>query len=716
MMLGRQRMRTRARFVGRVSAAPALPFNTVNSVAWNVQYTATPPGLNPLQTFTVNRKGFDDTGSVLFFDETLTATQRVRQVFPNEASLTALTVAISDYILSTDSVSGASNLSGEAGPTPIANWCDLDRQLLGTEAVAEITGNHWFARNGRPFRAVKVRWTDNLGNFVEATTTAMTVSPAASDKNKVLVYRVTADISGLADGLITRRGWVYPWVGESVADSSLSSVAREFSPRHDLKNASRFLSPPFAYVSATPSGSPVASTNAATAKASPFGSLQAAIDGLVAAFGTVDGCRIRIMDAVNFGTIAGNKAQQCAAVIVERDPDVAKSAAVLTLAATWRPRLGVGTLLAPLTEGAIWFRDLTLTRTGVFTIQGEAANNLRVMISDDVDWNNAGHNSSWLNNSHLYTSGAIVTNATGSSVFSAATGEIRMFRGVSVNRGGNSTEGWLVLGTTITAPGLCSYGSRSESGAIIQFNRFLSYASTTNSIINWAASTSSTALVSNCSFAQNLIEVIHTTTSNPSVRASSDSSWQPVYHVLIDNNTVACGHFQAGRMNLFYDETRLVNRLNKFCRVRNTVAGGYYIKSDVFVGLNGNGSPNPVDAPNHIGNWGALYGTGYKNLITLLVNTGANIVGEDEGPAYPGAGSVIATSQTVQSPATTAWTNWQATTTNTGTGVAVAGAGGGDYTLPGGSPLLGIVSSADEIFPFDLNGVARTRGAVGAYA
>jgi hypothetical protein len=696
-----------------------VPFASVNTLGWNVDYAATPPSLNPLTTFSVSRAGFSDTGTATTILETLTVTQRTRQAYPNQASLTALTVALSDYILSTDSTPGATNNSTETMPKPICNWAMLDRQLIGNSLTLEVTGNHWSARSGRPFRCVVFTATDGT-NTVTATTTTMTVSGHTGDKNAVLVYQATLDTTTLATGLITCNAKVYPWIGSlasgSVADSSASSVAREFSPRYFYKDTTRFATPSLAYVASTGlDATGVVSTNAVVAKATPFLTVQGAINGLVTAVTNVDGCHIRVVDSVALGASASvARNQLCAAVIVERDPLVSKAAAIVTMGNIWRARLGVGTLIGGLTEGAILFRDLTFVRSGAFTLQGEAANQLQIMISDDVSFDNSSQTGTMLSNSHLLFDGCTMTNATAAGVLSAATNEIRIVRGLSVSRSGASTEGWLVLGSTITASGQLNYGTRSESGSIVQFNRFPSYASTTQAVWEFGNSTTVSTPVSQGSFSQNLIEAIHTTTSNPGIRASSDSGLQNLTHVLIDNNTIAAGHFQVGRMNLFYDETALTNRTHKFCRLKNTVAGGFYIKEDVFLGVNGNGTPNPVDAPNHIGNWHALYGVGAKNLVTLLVNTGANIVGANEGPEYPGLGSTIATSQTVQVPATTAWTNWQATTTSGAS--AVAGAGGGTYTLPGGSPLLGRVAAVDEVFPFDLAGTARTRGSVGAYA
>ena len=163
---------------GGGGGGPVVPFASVNALGWNVNYAATPPSLNPLTTFSVSRAGFSDTGTATTITDTLTATQRTRQAFPNQASLTALTVALSDYILSTDTVSGATNNSTETMPKPICNWAMLDRQLIGNSLTLEVTGNHWSARSGRPFRCVVFTASDGT-NTVTATATTMTVPSVA---------------------------------------------------------------------------------------------------------------------------------------------------------------------------------------------------------------------------------------------------------------------------------------------------------------------------------------------------------------------------------------------------------------------------------------------------------------------------------------------------------------------------------------------------------
>ena len=241
-------------------------------------------------------------------------------------------------------------------------------------------------------------------------------------------------------------------------------------------------------------------------------------------------------------------------------------------------------------------------------------------------------------------------------------------------------------------------GTRSENGSIIQFNRFTGQ---TAQLFDAGSS----ANVTNYSFSQNLVEV--TTTTVPAFRAAGDSQIGNLTHVLLDNNTVT-GYGSDGRMNLGYDETAgLVRRTHKFFRLRNTIGSNIYYKSDVFLGTNGNGTPDPVEAPNRIGSWSFGYQVGSRNNWTQFVNPGTNTVGTSEGLIYGGRNVSLGTSMTVRNDPL--FVNYQGRT-------AVNGAGNGDYNLQAGSPCIGRATAFDEVFPFDLAGVARTRGAVGAYA
>lgn len=688
---------------------PVVPFASVSSLGWQVDYASTPGSTNPLTPFSVQRAGFNATGGATTYTDTNIVNQRLRQPFPNQASLTALTCALDDYILSTDTVNGATNNSTEVSPTPIANWAMLPNQLVGDSITLEVTGNHYYARNGRPFAAVVFTVTDGT-NTVTATASAMTVAGHAGDRQAVLVYAATINIASLSTGLITCNAKVYPWIGgaASVADSALSSEIRGFSPRYFWKDTARFNTPPLAYVASTGvDATGVWSTNAAIAAASPFLTVTGARNAIATQSGVtggfVDGCRIRIVDSVAFGGNAATAiSQNAGALIVERAPGTAKASAILTYTAAWRIRLGVaGSIASPDSEGAIVFRDMTLVRTGGFTINGEAGAQLKLMFADDVVVDASATSATFLSNSHLYTDGVTLTGASANAISAAVGVVVRMLRGVSrTGNSGGGIDNFLVLGCAFTTPGGMgpSATGRSESGSIIQFNRFTGPTAQLFDV-------GSSANVTGYTFSQNLVEV--TTTTVPAFRAGGDSQQGNLTHVLLDNNTVT-GYGSDGRMNLGYDETAgLVRRTHKFFRLRNTIGSNIYYKSDVFLGTNGNGTPDPVEAPNRIGSWSFGYQVGSRNNWTQFVNPGTNTVGTSEGLIYGGRNVSLGTSMTVRNDPL--FVNYQGRT-------AVNGAGNGDYNLQVGSPCLGRATAFDEVFPFDLAGVSRTRGAIGAYA
>lgn len=698
---------TNRRTQGNGGSSVALPFTAVNATGWSVEY-ATTPTTNPLYTFTASRQGFNASGAPTTYTDQYTVTQRVRQPFPNQASFTALTCALSDYILATDSAAGASNSSGETSPKPVVNWAMLPNQLIGDTLTLEVTGNHYYARNSKPFAAVVFTVTDGTTTLT-ATATAMEVSGHTGDRNAVLVYKATFNTATLSTGLITCNAKVYPWIGgiASVADSSTSSELRGFSPRYYWKNTTRFNAPPLAYVASTGvDATGVWSTNAATAAASPFLTVTGARNAIATQSGVTggyaDGCRIRIVDSVAYG---GNAAtgitQNAGALIIERAPGTAKASAILTYTAAWRIRMGVaGSIASPDSEGAVLFRDMTLVRSGGFTINGEAGAALKLMFGDDVSVNPSTTSATFLSNSHLYVDGATITNTSANALSASASGgEVRMLRGVLRTSGTGGLENFLILGCNITTPGGLSpaVGTRSESGSIVQFNRFTG---PTGQLFDVGSSTNAVGY----SFSQNLVEV--TTSTGPGFRAAGDAQLGNLTHVLLDNNTVT-GFGAGGRNNLGYDETGgTARRTHKFVRMRNTITSNVYTKSDVFLGLNGNGSPDPAEAPNRVGSWSFLYQVGGRNNWTQFVNPGVNSVGASEGPAYAGLNTTLGTSMTVRNDPV--FVNYQGIT-------AVSGTGGGDYNLQSGSPCLGKVPAADEVFPFDLAGVARSRGAIGAY-
>lgn len=692
--------------MGGTAPAPSLPFTLVNADGWSVEYTSTPGSLNPLDTVTVTQAGFDDTGAAASVTETLTATQRVRLAFPDQASLAPTRVALSGELLAGTSIPGVTNGSDLVSPTPIVNWTMISRHLVGNTLRVGVTGNHWAARNGRPFRTVVFTATDGT-TTVSATVTSMSVSTTcAGDQHAVLAYETNLDISSLANPAdVTVNAKVYPWIGTSasVADSSTGSGHREFSPRVFRRDTAKFANPNVVYVAAGGvDATGYVGTDATAAAASPCLTLTGAINRaravLGATAGSLDNLEVRLTEGT--WSLSANPTANTTnfLVTITRAPGAAQANTIL--------QFGGGNFTPGITY--LRYKGLNIQRTGIYY---SYAGNVGFCVYEDNVWSSISATGALSSSTTLHFWYGNVFNAGIGQMLSAASPSHAMIRGVNSTVSTGNFHGFLVLGSKFRA-GVYAAGSYSENNSIMQFNSFRGVSSG-NAVIELQNP------IVGLTFSQNLIEGGHTSTSTPAVRPSSDNNINSLTHVLFDNNTVAFGHFQVGRMNVFYDETVGTYRTHKFCRIRNTVAGSIYNKGDIFVGTNANRGPSPADAPLHTGNFAQLYAVGWKNVITLFAQPGTSTVGATEGVAYPGLGSTFAASDrtpTISLADGVNFTTWRATTTNSSTGTAIAGTLDGDYTLPAGSALLGRVVSADEVFPYGLDGAPRSRGAVGAYA
>ena len=109
---------------GSVPAPP--PITAVAADGWQATIADTPPAeYDPVgdpQTVAVTRAGFDATGSAVAVVDTLTLMKRVRQPYPNQNTLTADQVALSDFVYAGDTIGGVTNTSTRAYPQPVAMW------------------------------------------------------------------------------------------------------------------------------------------------------------------------------------------------------------------------------------------------------------------------------------------------------------------------------------------------------------------------------------------------------------------------------------------------------------------------------------------------------------------------------------------------------------------------------------------------------------------
>lgn len=692
----------------RASVAAAAIIQSVQADGWQAVWPSTPPTFDPnnspvSQTFA--RQGFDTSGTATTVLENIIINRRVRQVFPNQTSDTAANVALADYVYSTDSAAGVTNNSTEISPKPIAAWVMRDRQLVGNTINWEIVAFHRNARSQQMVACVRVRGNDGTNQTAWQVVSTTVVSTYCEDANAVEVYAGTLDITALNTGLVWLEAEVMPWIGgaASVLKSEDSTVPREFSRRNFYKDMTREANPPLAYVSSSGvDATGVWSTNATTAAATPFltvtGAMTAMNDatrGTPATGGIMDGCRIRIVNTVNLGGgSATTRSQSVAAVIVERAPGTARASAIVTWGATMRPRLGVGTLLGGLTEGALCFFDVTLNRTGAFNINGETTNNLQ------MHWHNVALSSSSATSfstssgpTHLYTFGTVVTGTC--PAFQTTGTQRRLLRGLVCNLAGVTFEAFNTIGCTIT--GVNGVTIQDASAPFIGYsNQWLAPGSTSG--VGAFVGTVSGGDLGGYAWVQNLVEVLHTTTSTAGWRVANDGALGNITHAVNCYNTHT-GYRGVSRQNQFYDEAT-VARFHKLIRDVGNVYSQMNTKGDMF-----------QSDGTRTGQFAYTHGVGCQGNWSQFRPSTATLGNENQ--TFPGIRSNMnTTSDTVRNDPL--FVNYQATDGSGGT--ATAGAGGGNYRLQGGSPARGIVDQA--LLRFSLDGTARnaTADVPGCYA
>ncbi|MEP2234648.1 MAG: hypothetical protein ABJM58_03320 [Alteripontixanthobacter sp.] len=652
-----------------------------------------------LQPIELSRAGFDGAGAPATWDTQLLLTKRVRQPFPDHTQFTPGQVAISDYVYASDTLTGVANNSLAESPLPIAQWVMPSREVVADTVAWEVVAFHRDARadpvsgKGRQVACVRVRASNGGQTTAWQAVSATSISALCTEGCPLEVYSGALDITALNDGMFWLEAEILPWFGTaaSVLRSEDNTQPREFSRRYFLKDAVRAAAPPLVYVASSGSdGSGAVSADPAIASASPCltvgGALARARAQLGATQGSLDGLRIRVMDSVQMGSVPyqANYPQDVGAIVVERAPATARADAVIAWSTTLRFYFKAHT--APITEGALTFREVTIDRQAATTIYGEAANQLLVQFHDVVFANHA--NAGTLRaNTHLAVFGMAITGYSGT--FSLTTsGEIRMLRGVVGDLNNGGPEAWVTVACELTRANACFYADPAK-GAIFASNRYLSPTGNTGPLV--FTGTTAGGDIGPLAIVQNLIEVTHTVNSSASVRLSADDDFGNIANAVILHNTTT-GIGQLGRWNVFYDEHPTVAREHRLIACKGNLVAQLNTKSDIF---QSNGTRQ--------GNFAFSHGVGCAGNYAVF---DANAP-DSEHQDYAGPGSKIGGGP----PAYVAYRGTSGTQS-----APVAGQGGGDYRLDPASNARGIL--AEPLLAFDLNGAARGNAAqaAGAYA
>lgn len=711
---------------GGGGSAPAAPFQTLASDGFTA--SASDPAAAVGQTFSVTRNGYDASATAITFNDTLSVTSRMRTVW-NVGWTSAGTVpvndaakvALSDYVYQGETISGVTNSSTVVSPTPVAAWVNIERQLIGNSVTLEVVAGHRDARGAKPVACVTGTLTDGT-NTVTAISATPVISSYAGDVQPLWVYELTfaTDTPGnvlASDVLLTANAKVYPHVGvaASVADSSLSSDRRGFSPRYFIKNVTRLASPPLAYIQVGATGG-TWSTTAATAEADPFPTLEAARVAIPAQSGVTggyaDGCEIRLMagsHSSTMGATATNITNKVASMVITRDPNASRATAIMLFSANMRARFSLGSLL-PVSSGSLLVRDITITRTGS-SWQGEAASHLEVHL-DQCNIDNTS-NTAWLSNSHDYHYGSTITTSLASSTWLSQNGASnyhRMWRGITCLNARLSTINMFYNFASLwyNTAAIVSVVSGNQSGTMRVNNKYMDINFTSGGYesLGGAASESFTGVY----IAGNVYEPIPATASYTGSGVSADEpQLGNTSHLVIHNNTIL-GAAAAFRCNDFYDTTQGTVRTQVLHSSKGNIMPQLNTKGDWFFAVN-LGNPGGL-ATSHVGNWGYLYGVGCAGNHVMYIDAGGSGPGGSITQAYMGANSTMGTSATAKvDPLITTYA-----AVDYVAGVLTAGAGGSVFTLQGGSPCK--LKLPYAVTPFDLAGTARSASgadSTGAY-
>ncbi|WEK44123.1 MAG: hypothetical protein P0Y64_04655 [Candidatus Sphingomonas colombiensis] len=594
------------------------------------------------------------------------------------------------------------------------------RLLVGNSVRWEMIAFHRDFRGARQVACVRVRGNDGTTQTSWQTVAATVISTLCEDTNPIEVYAGGLDVTALATGAFWLEAEVYPWIGAapSVLKSedlwAASASPREFTRRYYHKDVALAAAPPLAYVKAGGSDTAgVWSVNAATALATPFATVAGACSAITnvtrgTPSKTGTGARIRIVDntANNAGTNGTSFPQGGAGIVIERAPGVARASAVLNLAGNLR--VGLTCSVAGL-EPHMTLSDVSVGRSvNTQKFYGEAGAAIGVQFWN-VAINDTAGSSPWAN-AHASFFGASF--ATSYIWLSLNTGlQIRMTRGVAADLNNGAIESWVVIGCTLQQIG--SQGATDPTkGAISYGNRLLKMRAIAPGFALSAASAGDR--ITGVVIVQNLFEVIggHANAS-VGLSLSADNANGDVWHAVVAHNTLT-GFAGTGRNNWFYNESQspgLTNRrTHKLLRSVGNIWTQLNVKGDIFLGGNGNGTPQPGEAANRTGNFAYLHGVGCQGEFSQFCSADGAQAGSSFSQLYPGIGAAIGTSLTTRSDPL--FVDYQAMT-----GVSSYGVGGGDYRLKPESPARNRVTAHG--LAFDLDGAARPSGradAAGAYS
>lgn len=658
----------------REGEASPVPLASINADGWTGTYPAPPASFDPEaspKTVTVTRQGFDATATPVSVTETLTVMTRLRQPYPDQTTLTADQVALSDFVYQGDSIAGVTNASTRPYPKPVAMWLtpDLDRATTGTFTV-RLAVAHAHARAGRPVAAVRFIVSDGTAS-AQVLVSAMTGASYAETGLTVPCFESALDLSGLAEGICTVDAVIYPWIGDAFTVSAEGDAwpSPNLAPLRVLNDRLGGYGTAYAYLDPV-NGSDAtgaASADAPTAAAAPFAGIAAAVAAIrdlnAASFGRADagGGVVRLVDGEHVhAAFAGAAGTTTVPLVIEgasRAGTVYRDAGVSTTSSL---------------PGHVVFRNLTLRKTGGSIVFLDGSDLLRL---DNVrlDLNGQTEYDAW-----LYRVGRVqVIDSADDGLLGAFGTAAKMVHLI----GSRSASDGSALYDAAASDMRGAFSVAASGGRVAATGQFFGHCRI------WQTDPSKPVVKAGSAIGPrgfalvgSVLEAINDDTS-AALWINADGNVDPVENALLIGNTVV-----GARSNLLYQDTGTAT-VAKSGYMRFNVHTYRNTKSDVF-GADGN----------LVGNWPFAFNAGARGNVALR--------GDNAGNAVTGTGNWLGEARALGdrygSIAAPINPDWADDASFYGSGL-----GGGDYT-PGAASELPGIPAGDVAYPLDLAGRALT--------
>jgi hypothetical protein len=382
-----------------VSGLIEAPLASIDPLGAFASWDGTPPTDLSGYKITVQSPGFDATGAATTRTREVRPTVRIRQLWPNNASLDASRVALSRSIFVSDIVAGVTNNSTVLSPKPLFAWTVPDRETVGN--TIRVRGGAWHvaATGGKLVACVKYLFTDGTNTVSVTVSTPTTRTAARSGMSYIEYDSGSVDITSLNPGRIKVDAEVYPIDGGEASiykTAELDYVGWEQASLYFRKHVTMAATPVVAFV--TNSGdnaTGVASTNVATAEANPFSSAANALAAIRTAnnstYGVdgIDGGRLYLKPPFTWASVTTNRQQLISACEVSPPPDYSGRAPFVYSASVNLRMSGKDGAMPD--QSLIWRRMSFQPSAGGFTHFTNQTVNIRTWFIDcDFDWTGAG--------------------------------------------------------------------------------------------------------------------------------------------------------------------------------------------------------------------------------------------------------------------------------------------------------------------------------------